>query len=166
MSFSKKTWLLQRCTMRKEVKPGQVTGFDSAFSNDYMGSAEFEFGALPKSLRAVTPHLDKYQIYQDKRYKKADGQGLFLFCTPEMKEEVLSRIELLYRDEINLKERSGLADCLNAQDEKGYGTDINLWWDIENHFFFGIGKPTIQRLELALTRLKEKWAEKDKIKAA
>ena len=61
-----KPYFIQRCTMRKNVNNSDVKGFDSAFELDYMGSAEFEFGAPTKSLKAVTAILEEYQLFQDK----------------------------------------------------------------------------------------------------
>jgi len=44
-------WLVQRCTPKGTFKEGQkVSEF---MSLDYMGSAEFEFGAIPKSIRRL-----------------------------------------------------------------------------------------------------------------
>jgi hypothetical protein len=44
-------WLVQR--LRKPYVASGRTGFDTLFACDYMGSAEFEWGAIPKALQSV-----------------------------------------------------------------------------------------------------------------
>lgn len=45
-------YLVQRGKIRHPLVEGR---FSDAVNLDYMGSAEFEWGALPKSLRAASP---------------------------------------------------------------------------------------------------------------
>ena len=46
-------YLIQRIDMRhKPPRPGKK-GIDASFGFDYMGSSEFEWGALPKALKAL-----------------------------------------------------------------------------------------------------------------
>lgn len=44
-------WLVQRLEL--QWAPNERPGFDRLFSCSYMGSAEFEFGAVPESLREI-----------------------------------------------------------------------------------------------------------------
>lgn len=44
-------YLVQRLESKKTVDPAR--GFDGRFSLDYMGSSEFEWGAIPKALKAM-----------------------------------------------------------------------------------------------------------------
>jgi hypothetical protein len=44
-------WLVQR--LRKSYPSEVRAGFDAVFALDYMGSAEFEWGAIPKALQSV-----------------------------------------------------------------------------------------------------------------
>lgn len=165
-------YLVQRATMKEDVKDADVTGIDSAFSMDYMGSAEFEFGTLPKALKAIVPNLEKYQIFQHKALKHPDGRGIFVFCLPEAKDDLFKILEILAsvgsysydKDKgynFRLKESTYLDYIMKG--EKSIGSRINLWWDLENHWFASLGKPVIVRLELALKRLKEKWKKEGKI---
>ena len=39
-------------------------GIDSILAFDYMGSAEFEFGALPQSLKRIRENIDNYIYIQ------------------------------------------------------------------------------------------------------
>lgn len=51
MSVRSDFWLVQRLTEPWVIRPER--GFDGYFSLDYMGSAEFEFGAVQDSLRNI-----------------------------------------------------------------------------------------------------------------
>ncbi len=42
----KRGWLIQRCTLRNSPETSKI---DDILSFDYMGSAEYEFGAIGKS---------------------------------------------------------------------------------------------------------------------
>lgn len=46
-------WLVQRL----QAGYGNKTGFDGQFRLEYMGSSEFEFGAVPASLRTIRANL-------------------------------------------------------------------------------------------------------------
>lgn len=48
--FRRNVWLVQR--IRRRDMPSSK-GIDALFEFDYMGAAEFEFGALPKALKAM-----------------------------------------------------------------------------------------------------------------
>lgn len=45
--------LIQRGTFKNNIGSVDITGFDSIINLDYMGKAEFEFGALPASLKRM-----------------------------------------------------------------------------------------------------------------
>jgi len=54
-------WLIQRClfVMHNDL---QGSRFSDLFTCDYMGSAEFEFGALPKSLNEIRLNFPYYHV--------------------------------------------------------------------------------------------------------
>lgn len=51
--------LVQRLSRKVKSLEGspETSGIDAFFRCDYMGSAEFEFGALPKTVRAMREHM-------------------------------------------------------------------------------------------------------------
>jgi len=57
----KKPYLIQRCTYKERgnTNLGTIT---QEYHPDYMGSAEFEFGELPKSLRRMNDNINQYKI--------------------------------------------------------------------------------------------------------
>jgi hypothetical protein len=68
-----KSWLIQRATAYKvnEIISSDKKGIDTVFKWDYMGSAEFEFGALGQSLKRIKENIDTYCIIEV--YKTING---------------------------------------------------------------------------------------------
>jgi len=159
-----KPYLIQRCQF-KNVKPGEIKGFDSVASCDYMGSSEFEFGALPASLRVITASLDEYGIHESGLRNK-DGEWLFLLCKSSDVNEIRRILNILKdsRQRIyRLKERMGLEDSLiKNRVEIGYRY-MDLFWDIENHWMCGFKKDNMHLLVKGLERLRDRWITEGKI---
>jgi len=63
-----KSWLVQRGEF-KIIKDNDIIGMDSLITWDYMGSAEFEFGALPQSLKRMVKEFNQYQLFEIKEVK-------------------------------------------------------------------------------------------------
>lgn len=106
---------------------------------DYMGSAEFEFDALPKSLRELEQLRDQLSIIyvaEINIQKKGSSKNIPLKVLSPWKdgseewswykEKLLS----LRADELRTKENTGFA--LNS----GRWYKADFWWDIENHVMF------------------------------
>ena len=163
--------LIQRCMLRTpEPKSDDITGFNSVFSCDYMGSAEFEFGALPAALRAITPRLKDYGIHEPRiEYQANSGERVFLFCIEAQVPTVSNILTDMFnqynwaqqkntKPSYTFKERTGFRETLDPTRSDEFSRNVVLWWDIENHWFAVLGKPTAKKLELALNRLAAKWA--------
>jgi hypothetical protein len=152
-----KPYLIQRCLLRKQQ--GQKPGFDSKFQLDYMGSAEFEFGSVPKSLKNFTKNLESLKIFQAgvMDYK---GQGLWVVCIPEVWEKYKEYIPLLVSGNIRLKEVSYLPEATLGKDFRGKPLDpcynkADLWWDIENNVMMAYGKDVIKLAMKAIQEVRE-----------
>ena len=65
-----------------------LTGRTGVVDLDYMGSAEFEFGAIPKSYRRIMHEFDKY-IYTSTGIYTKDNNELVLFSNQELETEIL-----------------------------------------------------------------------------
>ena len=113
---------------------------------DYMGSAEFEFGALPKSLQAITKNIKKYVTGQLEVVGKfhcykagkviEDKATVYYFCNEEDEAYVREWIPKFadgVKNTYSTKEHIGLAESI-CKDE--YYTDKVGWHDIENHYLF------------------------------
>jgi hypothetical protein len=125
----KKTYLLQRAKFEDD---SSRKGIDSVLSFDYMGSHEFECGALPQSLKSIREDISKY-IHFQYYFKDYPSKCASVFCKKEAKDSVIDTIEQLSKKELRLKEYCDL-DKYISDDNKFRHSDF--WWDIENNFMF------------------------------
>lgn len=146
-----KPYLIQRGTF-KSIN-SSITGIDQLITYDYMGSSEFEYGALPKSLKQMCIHIDEYEIYKTDHTSK-DNEGLFILCKPEDTALIKKFIDEIIENEYswNLKEYPRLKQSLNKERFYNY----NMWWDIDNHYMFCIGKQNCKNLITAIKAVRER----------
>lgn len=149
-------WLIQRCIF-KSTKDRDLTGIDALLTYDYMGSAEFEFGALGDSLKAVCGKLDEYQHFSTKLHAR-NGKALDFFCLPEQHNDVLKFLQDEVKERHRLKERMKLQDAMTGD------VETNCWWDVGNHWFAYLGQANEQRLLKALQASAQNLRAKGKIK--
>ena len=122
-----KPYLIQRGTFKNG---DDRKGIDSIVSFDYMGSSEFEFGALPESLGRIRKSKDEY-TYLDVLIK---GKVISVFCKDSQKSEIKTYLEELAENKIRLKEFSAFDKYIKND---GYYKDkFDFWWDIENDLMF------------------------------
>ena len=140
-----KFYLIQRGKFNKDGNG--LTGRDGVVDLDYMGSAEFEFGAIPRSFRRIMHDFDSYVYTSTGIYTKENNE-LILFSNQELSNEILEGLASFINNPYHLKEYSdlekisriaNLAGCCNltvcVDDEKNienlsraatlYGTTIN-----------------------------------------
>jgi hypothetical protein len=147
-------YLVQRATIKdNEMK----TGIDSILLFDYMGSSEFEWGALPKSLKEIRAQIADY-VYQQfkvtgrkqkpiKLNKKdtlrhiwvdaefdPDVKLITVFCHKDKIGEVQEYLDSLAANKHHLKAGSHFNYFVRGEESELYHFDF--WWDIENHFMF------------------------------
>jgi hypothetical protein len=113
---------------------------------DYMGSAEFEWGAVPKSLERIVDCIQKYvvgEIEVTGKYKSWDKSGdmeekaqVYFVCIKEDEKEVCEWIRKFADDtkrDYQTKESVGLAGTICKHQ---YSKDNGGWHDIDNHYLF------------------------------
>ena len=123
-----KPYLIQRAKF--ENRPYKK-GIDQLLSFDYMGSSEFEWGALPKALKRVRENLADYVQFQYS-FTKHPAKVVTVFCKKEQQDFVGSILEQLADREIRLKEYCDLDKYIKGEEK--YANDF--WWDIDNDWFF------------------------------
>lgn len=122
-----KAYLIQRANFENR---DHKQGIDSILSFDYMGSSEFEWGALPKSLKRIRNEHDDY-IYLDIPIK---DKIITIFCKNDHKNEANQYLTSLSENKWHLKEFSAFDSYIKND---GYFKDkFNFWWDIENDLMF------------------------------
>ena len=144
-----KPYLIQRAKFEKHASK-DAKGIDALLRFDYMGSAEFEFGALPKSLKRTREAIDQYTSFQYS-FKGHPTKLVTVFCKKEAVEEVTQVLELLVKREIRLKEYCDLNYFVNPSESRNPTWDNDFWWDIDNDFFFWKFNPEFdQRIKEAI----------------
>lgn len=95
------------------------------FSFDYMGSAEFEWGAVPAALTFIA----------STKLTSGTYEGVHYICPVSYEEGVKEVIRALLDDEnsLRLKERCGLKERISGS---MYSKDNVGWLELDNGFFF------------------------------
>ncbi|MFA7287257.1 MAG: hypothetical protein WC055_00095 [Melioribacteraceae bacterium] len=162
-------YLVQIGKLKNTQKDGPSV--DDLVNFEYMGSAEFEFGALPKSLKRICKNLDKYVISKLSTKNLMDVH----FCLIHNPENVsLKEIQEFVDNQISnnpicLKERTSIKESVT-----GFGGWDNrklearqmydIWWDIDNDFWIVLGNENASKIlsSFYVAREKKKAAgEKD-----
>lgn len=121
---------------------------------DYMGSAEFEWGAIPESLQRISKNISDYKIgqievefkcynwnFKNKKDKYIQSNGLvFYFCKKEDEIEVqqwIGKFADEKKRDFFLKEN---VDMAGAMCMKEFYRDLAGWHDIDNDYLFFIDK--------------------------
>lgn len=159
----KKPYLIQRVKLSRNKTQG-IKSFNDYFDCDYMGSAEFEFGALPKSLKTFTKTSDLKSTKFDT--KNSEDKHLYI-VSAENNERSKEYYELYFKElqdndfPFHTKESTYLKSNINGKTK--HFTKVDVWWDIENNIMFCFGKSTKDAILKAIrnTRLKKQLAKED-----
>ena len=109
---------------------------------DYMGSAEFEFGALPASLKRLRDKKKCLATTLVEMYDK-DGRPLRMlsYLGKEDINTYIGQLWLLRQNNLRLKERADFAE------NEPPPVRADFWWDIENDVMWSFHKEYMKRLE-------------------
>jgi len=158
----RRSWLIQRLKLPTDYCPiafggGYKNGglSNEAFtllrgiwSFDYMGSAEFEFGAVPEALEKMAKAVEDKQLicgsftphYKYEHWKTNElfegNKRIYYLCPKEFEKEVKTRIaEWSMTDRNDTKERIELDRALSGVEPRyaSYG-----WLELDNGFMFFI----------------------------
>ena len=132
---------------------------DKLYSMDYMGSAEFEFGALPKSLKQFTKN-HKLLRFHSCDLKNFKGNHLVLIGLIGDIEEYEQYIPGLIDRSIRLKEWTNLDNAVSGKihGHKQYDPKIHpsAWWDIRNHVMMVFGPEAAVNLRNSIGIVRQK----------
>ena len=131
-----KTYLLQRAQIEdRDYKKG----IDSIISLDYMGASEYEWGAIPDSLKAIRANIPEY-TYMD---VPMDGKVITVFCNVKDRPDVKAYLNELANNDMQTKcyhDFNNLLRPSKIQQEWQAKRPLrtNFWWDLENHLMFWV----------------------------
>ena len=97
------------------------------FSFDYMGSAEIEYGAVPKTLTKIYKNRERYKVQS----MEIGGKTIYIYA-PEW-DGLKQLLEDIYNREHRLKEWAGFRESLDGEE---YSDNIIGWLELDNGFFF------------------------------
>lgn len=123
------------------------------FSFDYMGAAEYEFGAVPKAIQRVAENAADYTAFsfiiplknvaknwRDTRTTEPEDDGeVFVICAESDVTEVKKLILDLAaekHDVRNVRDATFLARALRPPEDERWGTTVCGWLELDNGFFF------------------------------
>lgn len=149
-----KPYLIQRIIEEKDLgQDKNKLTFDQMFKCDYMGSAEFEYGALPNSLKKFCSAKELFT----KRFsevKDLDDNHLRIIGLNEsdVNEYFTKYMEDILSDSLRLKECTRIKTYLTKKDFRGreITPEVTIWWDIKNHIFFTFAKNRMRKIQMAI----------------
>lgn len=113
-------------------------GIDKIVYLNYMGNAEYEYGALPESLNNIQTNIDNY-ILKD---VVVNGKKVTVFVCNENEEQAIIDYLLKIVNGCRLREPSDFDNFINDSD--GY-VGTQFWWDIRNHLMFWMNNEDFKR---------------------
>jgi len=156
----KRTWLLQRLqTSRGQdynnpflfgggLKNGGLAEdaykmLNGCFSFDYMGAAEYEFGAIPETLQQIAKDIKDYSTCEILINK----MPVYVVFNNNFKEETVERVKELSKGTTQTKGYNDFNSALglNKYSPKEKCRTIG-WMELDNGFFFFTEKQAFDRL--------------------
>lgn len=113
-------------------------GIDSIISIEYMGAAEYEFGAIPQSLKRIRTSIDQYTKF-DYKFKGSE-LTVRVFSKSKDQEEIKFHLENLAHRKIPTKGGTSLPELVFPEKGRERWRQTNFWWDISNDFMFWLPK--------------------------
>ena len=135
-------YLIQRGKIKHPLVEGR---FSEAVDLDYMGSSEFEWGALPKSLRALQSMVDSISMTVEPRITDQGGANLRVLHTFDGAgyEEYFAHLLQAREGKLHTKEST----WFDKDHSKRFASlRCDLWWDIDNHVMWSFDKNFMKRL--------------------
>lgn len=154
-------YLIQRMNFKKNPEAG--FGIEALLSMDYMGSAEFEFGALANALKVMCSTADKLEVAVIKDVVSKKGQRLYLVLPKGSADNYRPVIDELAAEKIRLKAFANFTAHLTGTtfmgrelDENGWRGLPEAWWDLDNNVMFTFGKKNAENILKAIRNVRDR----------
>jgi hypothetical protein len=127
------------------------------FTFDYMGAAEFEFGAVPKAIDAIAKGFSEGNCVTGEI--TIYGVPVYYITHKDAEKATIRRIEDLAKDpyitKIRLKEWTNFGDAISARNRTivnkyriKYAMDYIGWIELDNYFMFFVDKEAFKRFKM------------------
>lgn len=148
-------YLIQRCKIKD--RSNKTKFVSEALSFDYMGSAEFEWGALPRNTEALYLKRDKMVISEYTGSLPKNVKSLFILSLPEQVAQYQIELQNLVQEKTRTKE---YVFSIFRDEEP-----TEVWLDLDNQVVFSSNKKFLTRLSTLLEGSMVKIQESQRIKA-
>jgi len=135
-------WLVQRC--KRDTSP--LPGLDGVFRLDYMGSAEFEFGAVPQSLKRI--RAAKGRKVQE---AQINGRTVYVYGGKAERAAFFEALPGWAARGCPGKEMSYFHQHLTGSTER-WVPDVDMWWALREDVMFTLDADIAKSIEQAVTR--------------
>lgn len=159
------TYHIQRAKIVSPLAPASER-LSKAVQFDYMGSAEFEFGALPRSFRRLQKTKDAWSVRRVASISDGTTDSFLRVFSALMDEEFVKyeafliklrnnpfgTVQLKHPSEFSLEERAPPAPILPVPGKRRRKVMpyervfADFWWDIDNDVMFSFHKIFMNRL--------------------
>lgn len=140
-------YLIQRAQINSPLAD-ETSRLSQAVKFDYMGSSEFEFGALPKSFRRIESHGSNWVCRIVNEIKEGEIPLRVWSALSDEDFELYKTYLLRLRDYENhggpIRTKEGVRFEHDREHDKYFTT--NFWWDIDNDVMFGFKKEFMKRV--------------------
>lgn len=130
-------WLIQRGSFRALDTAEKFLGGSSEhlIDPDYMGAAEFEWGAIPKAYRRIMGQYEQYSLHVTDMVTTG-GVPFCLYCADSRYDQILCEIKVYLKEHYPLKEWTNMethfeAGCPFGEDYRRHQLKTNFWWCID-----------------------------------
>lgn len=132
-------WLIQRGTFNSDLNAATKFlggSYQHLIDPDYMGAAEFEWGAIPKAYRRILGQFSKYSLHVTDLVTTG-GVPFCIYCRDDRYEEVLEAIKRYLNEDHALKEWTNMHAHFNEpktqwdKDHRKWQIKTNFWWCID-----------------------------------
>ncbi len=161
-------YLVQRVERRRELRNKVNPSVDDRYGMDYMGSAEYEFGSLPKSLKRICKNIDDFVIYTSEKIKDYKGNPLQFFIKKDIIDEYMKEIDEYLEGRRHLKESIGLKYYITGKSFGGQPIDQSayqipdIWWDIDNDVWFTFIPKEIENIKTSIQIVRDNKKNENK----
>lgn len=146
-NFAPTFYLTQRLSNRDHP---HGNGFDAHFKCDYMGSSEFEYGALPASLKRMRADVDRLTVHVGQVTRNDVTTPVFVVGAPDRVTVVPDALTAWMADKYpQAKERTYFPEQVDRT-AQGYEARTNAWWSLSDDVVWALDADTADRLLLAV----------------
>lgn len=132
-----KFYLIQRGSFRNNLETATSFLGGSAshlIDPDYMGSSEFEWGAIPAAYSRIMGQFKDYKLFPSV-ISTIRGAPVCIFCRKDRRDDILRHIKEYIDNPYKLKEWSNLPQHFKEVSElERHSLKTNFWWCIDHTF--------------------------------